>query len=70
MARHEGEAATCGVYAGARLVGRPGAGMAALGPMGARYVAPREWAGTAIPRRMNRRVVGCLGVRTRGGGSR
>jgi hypothetical protein len=60
-------AATCGVYAGARLVGRRGAGMAALRPMNAKHVAPRKRAGMAVPRRMDRRVVGCLGVRTRGG---
>jgi hypothetical protein len=65
--RCEGAAATCGVYAGARLVGRRGAGMAALRPMDARHVAPRERVGMAVPRRMDRRVGGCLGVRTRGG---
>jgi hypothetical protein len=40
--RHEWAAATCGVYAGARLVGRRGAGTAALRPMDAKHVAPRE----------------------------
>jgi hypothetical protein len=64
----EGAAATCGVYAGARLVGRRGAGTAALRPMDARHVAPRERAGMVVPRRMDRRVGGCLSVRTRGGG--
>jgi hypothetical protein len=68
--RREGAAATCGMYAGARLVGRRDAGTAALRPMGARHVVPRERAGTAVPRRMDRQVVGCLDVRTRGGGSR
>jgi hypothetical protein len=67
--RREGSAATCGVYADARLVGRRGAGTAALRPMGVRHVAPRELAGTAVPRCMDRQVVGCLGVQTRGGGS-
>jgi hypothetical protein len=64
--RREGAAVTCGVYAVARLVGRHGAGTAALGPMDARHVAPRERAGMAVPRRMDRRVGDCLGVRTRG----
>jgi hypothetical protein len=64
----KGAAATCGVYAGARLVGRRGAGTAALRPMGARHVAPRKLAGTPVPRRMDRQVVGCLAVRTRGVG--
>jgi hypothetical protein len=68
--QREGAAATCGVYAGARLVGRHGAGTAALRPMGVRHVAPRELAGTSVPRRMDRQFVGCLGVRTRGGGPR
>jgi hypothetical protein len=63
----EGAAATCGVYAGARLVGRRSAGTAALRPMDARHVVPRKRAGMEVPRRMDRRVVGCLGVRTRGG---
>jgi hypothetical protein len=65
----DGAAATCGMYAGARLVGRCGAGTAALRPMGVSHVAPRELAGTAVPHRMDRQVVSCLGVRTRGGGS-
>jgi hypothetical protein len=47
-----------------------GAGTAALRPMDARHVAPGKGVGLAVPRRMDRRVVGCLGVRTRGGGSR
>jgi hypothetical protein len=64
----KGAAATCGVYAGARLVGRRYAGTAALQPMGARHVATRELVGMAVPRRMDRQVVGCLGVRTRGVG--
>jgi hypothetical protein len=64
----KGAAATCGVYAGARLVGRRGADTAALRPMGARHVAPRELAGMAVPRRMDRQVVGCLAVQTRGVG--
>jgi hypothetical protein len=68
--RREGAAATCGVYADARLVGRRGAGTAALRAMDARHVAPRERAGMVLPRRMDRRVGGCLGVRTRGGGER
>jgi hypothetical protein len=65
--QREGAEATCGVYAGARLVGRRGAGTTALRPMGVRHMAPRELARTAVPRRMDRQVVGCLGVRTRGG---
>jgi hypothetical protein len=58
-----GGAATCGVYVGARLVGRRGAGMAALRPMDARHVAPRKRAGMAVPRRMDRRAEAGLGVR-------
>jgi hypothetical protein len=65
--RREGAATTCGVYAGAWLVGRRGVGTAALRPMDARHVALRERAGMVVPRRMDRRVGGCLGVRTRGG---
>jgi hypothetical protein len=57
-----------GVYAGARLVGRRGAGTAALRPMEAKHVAPRERAGTVVPRRMDRQVDGCLSVWTRGVG--
>jgi hypothetical protein len=68
--RREGAAATCGVYAGVRLVGRRGAGTAALRPMDVRHVAPGKRVGMAVPRHMDRRGVGCLGVRTRGGVSR
>jgi hypothetical protein len=64
----KGAAATCGVYAGARLVGQRGAGTAALRPMEAKHVAPRERVGTAVLRRMDRQVDGCLGVWTRGVG--
>jgi hypothetical protein len=56
-------AATCGVYAGARLVGRRGAGTAALRPMDVRHVAPRKRAGMAVPRRMDQRAEAGLGVR-------
>jgi hypothetical protein len=66
--RREWAAATCGVYAGAWLVGRRDAGMAAQRPMDAKHVAPREPVGTAVLLRMDRRVVGCLGIRTRGVG--
>jgi hypothetical protein len=37
-----GGVAMCGVYAGARLVGQRGAGKAALRPVGAGHVAPRN----------------------------
>jgi hypothetical protein len=64
--RREGWAATCGVYAGARLVGRRGAGTAALRPVEAAHVAPRKRAGTAVPQRMDRRAEAGLGVRPSG----
>jgi hypothetical protein len=66
--RREWAAVTCGAYAGARLVGRRGAGTAALQPKDAKHVAPRERVGTAVLRRMDRQVDGCLGIRTRGVG--
>jgi hypothetical protein len=59
-------AATCGVYVGARLVGRRGVGTAALRPVGAGHVAPRKRAGTAVPRRMDRRAEAGLSVRPSG----
>jgi hypothetical protein len=62
--RREWAAATCSVYAGAQLVGRRGEGTAALRPMEAKHVAPRERAGMAVLRRMDRQVDGCLGVWT------
>jgi hypothetical protein len=58
-----GGGATCGVYAGSRLVGRRGAGTAALRPMDVRHVAPRKRAGMAVPRRMDQRAEAGLGVR-------
>jgi hypothetical protein len=64
----EWAAATCGVYADAWLFGRCGAGTATLRPTDAKHVAPRERAGTAVLRRMDRQVDGCLGVWTRGVG--
>jgi hypothetical protein len=45
--------ATCGAYAGARLVGRRGAGSAALRPVGARHVAPGKRVGKAVPQHMD-----------------
>jgi hypothetical protein len=58
-----GRRRACGVYAGARLVGRRGAGTAALRPMDARHVAPRKRVRMAVPRRMDRRAEAGLGVR-------
>jgi hypothetical protein len=51
------------VYTGARLVGRRGAGTAALRPMDARHLAPRKRAGMAVPQCMDRRAEAGLGVR-------
>jgi hypothetical protein len=56
-------AATCGMYAGARLVGWRGAGTTALRPVGAGHVVPRKRTGTTVPRRMDRRAEVGLGVR-------
>jgi hypothetical protein len=55
--------ATCGVYAGARWVGRRGAGTAALRLVGAGHVAPMKRAGKAVPRHMDRRAEAGLGMR-------
>jgi hypothetical protein len=60
-------AATCGVYADARLVGWRSVGTAALRPVGAGHVAPRKRAGTAVPRRMDRQAEAGLGVRAQRG---
>jgi hypothetical protein len=60
--RREGTA-TCGVYAGVRLVGRRSA--AALRPMGALHVAPGKRVGKVVPRHMNRQAEAGLGVRPR-----
>jgi hypothetical protein len=50
------------VYAGTRLVGRRGAGTAALRPVGAGHVAPRKRAGKAVPLYTDRRAEVGLGV--------
>jgi hypothetical protein len=52
--------ATCGMYAGVRLVGRRGA--AALRPVGAGHVAPGKRVGKGVPRHMDRRAEAGLGV--------
>jgi hypothetical protein len=57
--RREGTA-TCGMYAGVRLVGRRGA--AALRPVGAGHVAPGKRVGKAVPQHMDRRAEAGLGV--------
>jgi hypothetical protein len=59
-------AATCGVYAGARLVGQRGMGTTAHRPVGAGHVAPRKRAGTAVPQRMDQRAEAGLGMRPSG----
>jgi hypothetical protein len=54
--------AMCGVYAGARLVGRRGVGTTVLRPVGARHVAPSKRAGKAVPLHTNRQAEAGLGV--------
>jgi hypothetical protein len=56
-------AATCDMYAGARLVGWRGAGTTAPRPVGAGHVAPRKRTGTTVPRCMDRRAEAGLGAR-------